>query len=214
MFASNPNVFIPLRETYAFFDSGTASNKWEALLAEFRQSKKAFLVEKTPSHIHNIGLIRTIIANPRFALMVRDGRDVAASFIKRLGDAGIGARRWITENKIVLEQSKVPDVAVIRYEDLIVDPEGTLKNICSFSNIEYSSEMLQYHQNKRNWFGVTELKKGDGSDGLEHRLLRSWQINQPIFDERGKWKELLSESDLQLFENDDARELMRYFKYN
>ncbi|MER2508730.1 MAG: sulfotransferase [Amaricoccus sp.] len=213
MFASHPALYIPLIETNCFLVRAEARSRWKALRAEARASKLEHFAEKTPRHVRRISLIRRLVPDARFILMVRDGRDVAASFIRRKGSAEIGARRWLADNRLVRAEEGAPDVFVLRYEDLIADPEGALRGICEFTGFDFASEMLRFHETERLWFGVPELRRGTGEDGVQHALLRNWQINQPIFDGRGSWRDLLGPEDLALFDEDEARQMLAYFGY-
>lgn len=214
IFANHPEVFIPLRETATFLKKESVLRKLHRLERQFCESGKKFLFEKTPRHIHVVGHIRKLIKFPKFIMVVRDGRDVAASFIKRNGDAMVGAERWLNENRIVCSEAQKLDVAVIRYEDLITDLELTLKSLCSFAEIPYSPSMLDYHETPRLWFGASDFTKGDGKNGRGHIQLRSWQINQPIFDGRGQWRGLLTKSDLDFFDRDDVAQIMHELGYS
>lgn len=214
MFASHPGVFIPLRETEAFMLADTAGRRWSALRAEAEASGRPHFVEKTPRHVLRLPLIRRIVPDARFVILVRDGRDVAASFIKRTGTAAEGARRWLDENAVVLNERAAADVQVIRYEDLITAPGPSLEAACAFAGVPFDPAMLDYHATPRLWFGVAELKPGSGANGRQHRLLRNWQINQPIFDGRDKWRELLGADDLALFRTPEAREMLAAFGYD
>jgi hypothetical protein len=203
-----------LRETATFLKKEGVLKRLRRLERQFCESGKKFLFEKTPRHVHVVGRIRTLIKSPKFIMVVRDGRDVAASFIKRNGDAMVGAERWLADNMIVCSEARKLDAAVIRYEDLITDLELALRSLCSFSEIPYSPIMLDYYKTPRLWFGATDFTKGDGKDGQGHIQLRSWQINQPIFDGRGQWKSLLTERDLDFFNRDDVAQLMHELGYN
>lgn len=216
MFGSHPQVFIPFRETGCFtqgFTGAPVPEAWLELLNEFRASKKLYLFEKTPKHILALDKIRSVVKSPKFILMVRDGRDVAASHIKRFGDAMIGAERWAVENRIVLKEMHSPDAITVRYEDLITMPEEALTRICNFLQIPFDPQMLQFHKKQNFWFGVSKMEKGGGQQGAEHLLLRNWQINQPIFDGRGNWKKLLSAEELRFFDREDVSKLMSEFGY-
>jgi hypothetical protein len=213
MFASHPQVFIPLRETNCFLDAGEARARWTALRAEAERSGRAHLAEKTPRHVRRIPLIRRLVPGARFVVMVRDGRDVAASFIRRTGAAAVGARRWMDDNRCARAAEGDPDVTILRYEDLIAGPEAALRAVCAFAGLPFAPEMLRYHETVRLWFGAPELAPGSGADGLQHVLLRNWQINQPLFDGRGAWRGLLGAEDLAFFEQDDAREMLEHFGY-
>lgn len=88
----------------------------------------------------------------KFIHIMRDPRDVAASAVK-LGWAGnvySGVNRWITAETAWDELSKtVPAVnrCEIHFERMISDLPKTLQQLCSFLNVSYSEEMLNYHLN-------------------------------------------------------------------
>lgn len=214
MFAAHPDVFIPLVETEMFLDLDKAQARTDAFMQAARASGKAHVAEKTPRHVYRIPLIRKAARGARFVLLVRDGRDVAASFIKRIGAAEPGRRRWVQENRLVLAERHAPDVHILRYEDLVAEPEAAMRAVCAFAGLPFHPDMLDYHRKERRWFGVERNEKTDGSAGLAHNTLRSWQVNQPIFDDRGKWRKLLSDADRAAFDADPgAVALMRAFGY-
>ncbi len=184
MFAAHPKVHVPLVETRIFLRRNIRWNLTGLYLAAFRRRKR-FIVEKTPRHLECLQLIRRYVRGARFVVMVRDGRDVAASFVKRYGNAEQGVDRWILRNIVARQERPMADVLIVRYEDLVVDPQGQLERICTFSGIPFDPAMLDYHKAERLWFGVKENRAGTGEDGEQHRLLRNWQVNQPIFDGAG-----------------------------
>lgn len=214
MFAAHPDVYVPLRETETFLFEHQASARMARLLAEAEASQKNYLVEKTPRHIHKLDLIRSMVPGARFILTVRDGRDVAASFIKRFESAQPGVNRWLEECAIVRNELERHDTTLVRYEDLVERTQAELQRLCAFVSIPYSEAMRAYHTQERLWFGVDAVREGTGAAGIEHRLLRNWQINQPIFDGRGAWKTKLQPDDLRAFETGRGRELMEFFDYS
>jgi hypothetical protein len=214
MFASHPAVFIPHRETNAFLDPEFAASQWQALLNEARASGRRHLAEKTPRHILHLDLIRRIVPGARFLVMVRDGRDVAASYIRRSGTAKVGRRRWLNENRYVLAAREDPDVTVLRYEDLIATPEASLRRVCGFAGVPFAPEMLRFHETERLWFGVPRLAERDEVGTAEHKVLRNWQINQPLFDGRGKWRELLPADEVAAFALPEPRRMLESFGYS
>ena len=213
MFASHPEVFIPLRETETFLSAETAEAEWANLRQEAEASGKLYLAEKTPRHIHAIDLIRDHVPGAKFVVMMRDGRDVAASFIKRFNSAERGRNRWVRDNQAVLPHLGDGDIHLQKYEDLIDDPDGALREICRFLEIGFAPEMLRFHETSRLWFGVGDGARGDGSNGIEHRKLRNWQINQPMFDGRGTWRDLLAEDDIAEFRSPPESDLLSRFGY-
>ncbi len=117
------------------------------------------------------------------------------------------------DNAIVAAESASADTLVVRYEDFIDDSPKVIETICNFAALPYSDELLAYHQSPQNWFGRTNIEKGSGLEGGEHMSLRNWQINQPIFDGRGRWRNELNEQDVELLHKEDTRNLMQRFGY-
>ena len=146
MFAAHPDVFIPLRETEIFLHGASATRRWSALLTEFEASGRALLVEKTPKHVRYLTAIRSTVLGSRFLVIVRDGRDVAASYIKRTGSALVGAERWLQNNNIVAAEFEAADVLVIRHGDLVAQPVETLERACAFVGLTYAPQMLRYYE--------------------------------------------------------------------
>jgi hypothetical protein len=214
MFAAHPDVYVPLRETETFLDDTNAASSWASLLGEAEASGKAHFVEKTPRHIYKLDLMRSLVPESRMILTVRDGRDVAASFIKRFGSAEVGVERWLTESALVRDALQGKDTTLIRYEDLLARPASELERLSKFAGIPFSASMLAYHEHPRLWFGVEEMHKGTGAAGEQHRLLRNWQINQPLFDARGIWRRELPPESVRSFEQGAGRELMQFFGYD
>jgi hypothetical protein len=213
MLAAHPDVYVPLRETNIFRGTGKEAEKgYRELVAEWETTGKPVLAEKTPRHIRRITLIRRIVPEPRFLIAVRDGRDVAASYHRRTGDAGLGARQWIKSNAVAAAEREHPDVLVYRHEDLITDTDGTLQRICDFASIPFDEAMLRYHEQPRLWFGQEAVAAASEADKslAQHR---NWQVNQPLFDSRGQWKSRLSPDDFPELLEGDGRTLMETFGY-
>lgn len=88
----------------------------------------------------------------RYIHIVRDGRDVALSHkTMPFGSANLGlcADRWARDVNTSLKMGAIagPDkYFVVRYEDLILEAEDTLRRMCDFLGVEYSSQMLEYHK--------------------------------------------------------------------
>ena len=53
---------------------------------------------------------------------------------------------------------------------------------------------------KKNWFGASELVKPEEIKSIiDHKNLRNWQVNQPLFDGSGRWREEMSIEEKKLF---------------
>jgi hypothetical protein len=150
-------------------------------------------VEKTPKHILRINHILRHRPDARVLLIIRDGRDVACSLKRRHGDLELGIRRWVDDNTEGKKYWNHPNVHVFKYESLIADFERAMTGVLAFIGEEYEPEIGDYHKSPKLFYSKkierpsTECKK-------DHDQFRNWQINQPLFNNCGKWK-LLSEEE-------------------
>jgi hypothetical protein len=211
MFAAHSQVYIPLNETEVFLlPEHLARERYEELVAAARDAGKPWLVEKTPRHIRRLSEIREIVPGARFILPVRDGRDVAASIARRTGNLKTGVKRWIQDNQLVLSARDSEDVWVYRHEDLVDDPRAVVEAACNFIGLPFEEGMLRYHESKRLWFGQPAVERADASEHAKHR---NWQINQPVFDSRGRWKNELSPKQVAPLMRGRGRRVMEAFGY-
>jgi len=209
MLSSHSQVFTPSDEMYIPSQAFPRNlHLLQHLLIEKTRSKKQVLVEKTPTNLMNAGNLRKIAPGCQFIFLLRDYRDVLASQKRRnQKDLYTYVHEWIEAAHRLLDEHRKPDVLVIRYENFVEDPEAELKRICNFIDLRFEEGMLNYHEHAAHWFGQETIRKGSGIGIHEHRALRNWQINQPLFDGRGRWVRELSTSDLDLLERSGAQRL-------
>jgi hypothetical protein len=214
MFSMHSAVHVPLNETGAFlFSPATGYRRLLGLRIAAILAGKPLLMEKTPRHVLRIDTIRRCVYSPRFIVMVRDGRDVVASLAARNGgNLEEAKRRWLEDTGRSAAEIGKPDVLILRYEDLIEAPATVLQTACGFLGVPYEAAMLEYHRRPRRWYGLTETRR-TGDIVREHHIHRNWQVNQPIFDGRGRWKRDLSAETVAWFGEGRARELMETFGY-
>jgi hypothetical protein len=213
--SAHPEIHAPYRESEVFLRPWfQALGRLRRLREEWEASGKPRLVEKTPRHIRFLPKIRRAIPGAKFVIMVRDGRDVTASIgWREHGRFDIGLRRWTNETGIAARERHSPDVFVQRYEDLVANPAGALQRICGFLGVQYAPEMLNYHEQPRIWYDLKQVEKTSGV-GEAHRNLRNWQVNQPLYDGRGRWQAELPPEIVAEFSKGRARELMEIFGYS
>lgn len=205
--STHPSVFSLPYETAAFVDSN--GPKWKAvarLLAGAALSLKPVLVEKTPSHIHHTAAISRVLPRSSFIVATRDGRDTVASLGKRYKDHQRAFDRWVNDSRASRLRIAAGSSILWRYEDFIDSPSQSLARLCDFIGIAYSDELLDYHKRPVTW-GSRQ------STPSAHSELRNRQVNQPITDNRGKWKDELPADIAARFGEGEARELMSYFGY-
>ena len=100
------------------------------------------------AHRHFARILR-LWPDARFVYLVRDGRDVARSHVEMgwAGNVWAAATVWReTERDWRRLCALVPAErrTEVRYEDLVRDPRGELTRICSFLDVSYAPEMLDY----------------------------------------------------------------------
>ena len=142
--------------------------------------------DKTPMNTLYLDWIGTVFPRSKFIHIIRDGRDVASSYLKmeRYDTILEAANRWI--NSIESAQSfgsKIKENYMeIRYEELVTKPEDVIKYTCDFLDIDYDSKMLDH---------TKQVKKLGDTDKEHHS-----NLSKPISsDSVGKWRNNLSESD-------------------
>ncbi len=166
---------------------------------------KSRWVEKTPKHITCIGRVLEICPGAKVLLILRDGRDVAYSIRNRTGSIEEGIKRWVDDNRAGREFWGHPSVYVVKYEDLITNFEATVSRILDFLDEEYENEIKEYYKTPKYYYS-NRIERPQTALGGNHGQYRNWQINQPLFDGRGRWKQM-PEEEIR-FVNDYAKEML------
>jgi hypothetical protein len=185
-----------------------------------KKQRKPRWGDKTPGYATKLRRIHRVLKEARFIHMIRDGRDVALSLEQR--DAGLSteqvARRWRHRiNRTRRAAEEVPHYIEVRYEDLITDPEATLRRICEYIELEYDPRMLDYHKRAEGRLSEIEraLDAEDGKRGLsaESRVdAHALTSEPPQADRVGLWRGRMSAEDLAIFE-ENAGELLTDLGY-
>jgi hypothetical protein len=161
---------------------------------------------KSTFMIDHVGLVRKYYPQARFIYMVRDCRDVAVSAKKTIFNrycVYYTARLWKKEQQTGiywLNKLSKDEIFLLRYEDLLIEPEGTVRALCDFLNEPYMEGMLGF-------FRGEEAKKSSG-------LSAAWENNsKPILTNNfDKFKSGLKGEETALIETIAGEEL-DYFSY-
>lgn len=102
--------------------------------------------DKAPNIQHYISDLLMLIPGTKVIHIVRDGRAVAASMSKRAyRNVSLCAQSWVNGcttgvvNKAILGDE---NYLIIRYEDLLTDPERSMRSVCSFIGLEYDPNVI------------------------------------------------------------------------
>lgn len=161
-------------------------------VAVARQRGKRLVGDKSPQYSLQMPLLDRLFPDARYVHLIRDGRDNALAFID-WAEKGHGPARhyelWSEEPVAVSAMWWARRVGTARrdgaklgphrylelhYEDLVTQPAEILETITDFLELEYSPEMLRFHEKKKSWKPVTPRLRN--------------------------WRETLPERELMLFE--------------
>jgi hypothetical protein len=121
---------------------------WDRLLhRELVKSGKRFIVEKTPSNAFVYKRLAACWPDARFVFLQRHPVSVARSWHeadpkkRNAEEAALDSLRYMNAAD---RARKGLSGHVVRYEDLTDDPAAALKGICTFLDIDFEPEMLEY----------------------------------------------------------------------
>ena len=175
------------------------------LLAE--DQKSSFWCSRSMSNIHFLPALESSSIAPFYIHIVRDGRDVAASFRRtKEGEKHIYhlTQLWRKEQLIAqrfLWEIEEDRAVVIRFEDLIDHPLQVMESLCKRLSIPFDKEKIQ------NFLDEKVLITAESSPMFG-------QYSTPIFsDTIGKFKELLNDEEVEFFEC-LTKDLLRFYNYD
>jgi len=169
--------------------------------------------------------------------MIRDGRDVVASLKARRrpenAHAAVkaAAARWARETTEAIKWSEWDaqkalhrpggnrHILLLRYEALVANRSTTLKQIFNFLEEDFDeTQILSYSKKRVRFNAIDSIYAPTIERGISHDRLRAYQFNLPLFDGRGRWRQMpprgLSEEDHRLVAADaDFQALLRKLGY-
>ena len=126
------------------------------------KSHKLRWLEKTPFHVYYLDEIFSKYPNAKVILTVRDPRAVYASWKKKdLDKSLIGvAKSWNKVAKTIIEsKDKYSNVFLLKFEELISQPQESLTQLCDFIGEDFENSLLdaevvnsKFEENKKKGF--------------------------------------------------------------
>ena len=160
--------------------------------------------DKTPAYIEIVPALAAMFDDAKFIHLIRDGRDVAKSF-QRQGWHGPWmhgyAREWLRAAELDRKLGKTPlneRILRVRYEDLVLHPEATLRGICAFIDERFEGQMLR-------WRG----KVAEAIPGREKKIHSSLDRDMNSSDVN-RWKREMTSRELFVAEALMGAELSRF----
>jgi hypothetical protein len=165
--------------------------------------------DKTPMYMQYLPLLEELFPRARYVHIVRDGRDVARSFLAM--PEGIVTKTWAHPRSVPdfacewrTEVEAAQQLAArvgperyreVRYEALVAEPERELRAICAFAGVPYEPEMLRHTE--------------DAAARRPHQQ----SLNRPLTPGIRDWRKEMSPADAAAFE-EVAAELLEELGYD
>lgn len=105
--------------------------------------------DKTPFHIWHMPLLARVFPDAVFVGTTRHPAAVAASIRKRFGYSWSGsAQHWVRWNKEMIYQGAQlgERFSLLRYEDLVTQPEEVTRDLMSWLGEPWSDRLLSFHE--------------------------------------------------------------------
>lgn len=174
----------------------------EAMYRSYARARgKRFWGDKDPGNMVRIHTLVDWFPGARIIHIIRDGRDACLSHLGQ--DFGFDnvlecASAWREEVQWVRRIGRLlgtKQYHEVRYEDLIGEPEQSLRATCRFLEVEFSEEMLHYHEHI--------------SESIPEAKRHIWPLlsQPPIASNAGRWKQTMSHGQRVCFEK-RAREVL------
>jgi hypothetical protein len=158
-----------------------------SLYAE-RRGKSRY-AEKTPINVLHIPLLAAAFPEARFIHLIRDGRDVALSYLdtdfgaSTLSESAVQWRRFVRTGMRDGARLGSGRYREVRYEELVERPAAVLRSVCSFLELPFDQAMLSYHTRAEDLLRRTSHAEHHGRIGLPPTAgLRDWRRDMEVDD--------------------------------
>ena len=175
--------------------------------------------DKNNFHVKHVATLHALLPDACFVHIIRDGRDVACSY-RQLARAKIQsayapklpvdiaaiAEEWRTNLETVRRDFAALPAAQkheLRYEDLVRQPEATLRGLCAAIGETFDPLMLEYHQ----------LNRRDKMEPGEFLQWKAKTLEAPDASDLGKFRTELPPEDIAAF-GKIAGDLLRAYRYD
>jgi hypothetical protein len=163
------NVIRIMTNHYRWPDMNLAASEFREAVSRLHQPRLRDIVEivyhahmardgkprwgdKTPGYIEIVPRLAALFPGARFIHFIRDGRDVAKSFQSRRWNGRwlhTNAQEWLETMQYRQRWLRSPfasQIREVRYEDLVLDTEQTLRGICDFLGESFEPQMLLWQE--------------------------------------------------------------------
>lgn len=197
-------AFYPTLQQYHLSRSDINSMFRKMLLSLLENYRKAVgkqrVAEKSPNNVFFFQALSSLFPESPMIHVIRDGRDVVCSLLTMnwidpstgrpvdyTRDVGKAAHYWVSAVRAGREDQGNPmskrKYMEVHYEDMVENPEATLRKVFDFIQEPWDPSVLNYHQQKRNLAGESSAH----------------QVSQPIYRAAvQRWRRDLKPSDKEI----------------
>jgi hypothetical protein len=117
-----------------------------------RSQGKTRYGEKSPGYVMHLPLLAGLFPEARFVHIIRDGRNVALSYLEAgwgprdLEEAAYYWRRFVCRGRRTGRRLGPDRYREVRYEDVVEDPETHVRSLCRFLDLRFEEGMLRYFE--------------------------------------------------------------------
>ncbi len=195
-------IYFEKKETNLFllYNHFIYQKRFEIIKRKIKKLKKTHFLEKTNRHLWHLDFISKKLPKSKFILTTRKSMDVIGSIYKRTNNIEDSIRRYQDESIYTIRHLEKKNTLLIQYEKFIQNPEKIIKKIFKFIGLKYESGVFNYHKKTIIWNNKPP-KKTKGNNETKHDFLRSYQVNQKLYDGRDSWKTNLKSQNLKKVKN-------------
>lgn len=166
--------------------------------------------EKTPDYSLHVATFAALLPEARFIHIIRDGRDVAASWRQQWFSPGrepeVLAQAWI-ERVQAARSAGAQGISYteVFYEELVSQPEPVLRRLCAYLDLPWSDQVLNHHERASQ--RLEEHRERIALDGSvvvsrERRLHQQHRtMERPGTGRIGSWREEFDADEVRRFEH-------------
>jgi len=155
------------------------------------------LVDKSPSYAGHFGTLQraeALIDEAYYICLIRHPYAVVESYVRNRMDRLTDSRGtdpyqtaeevWTVSNRNMMRLMANVDAGrslIVRFEDLVTDPEATAKEVCSFLDLPYDTAMIRPYDGDRMTDGATHKSMAIGDpnfltrDHIDSNLAEVWR---------------------------------------
>lgn len=190
---------LPMSEVEESLSHSNPDNYADAVRAVFevfahRQGKTLY-GDKTPGYVNHLDLLSELFPEAKFVHIIRDGRDVALAYVERpewgprtIAEAAMYWRSRVERGRESGTRLGPSLYHEVRYESLIADAEGTVRDLCRFLGLDFHPAMLEYY------------KRGETLASSTKDPQAFTALSKPPTAGLRDWRKQMAKSDVALFE--------------